>query len=525
MRKYIKKNVIILLAVILLVIAGTACKKWFVIVPDDGIYSQSYWKDRSDLEGALAGCYSAFSRSVSKIFVLSEIRTDMLVEGSKSNGDMFKLKEGRIANSNSFVGWSEFYYTINLCNTVIKNGPKVLQSDLSISPAEVRSLLAEAYYLRSLTYFYLVRLYKEVPLILDPYENNEQTFNVPKSSEQAILSQITTDLETNQSYAVNEFTSSTFINAATTDDFYRAYYNKGRVTKYAYWALMADVYLWTNENQKCVDACDSIINSGSFQLLTDTRVQDSDGAYGTNSWFQNFYSTLYNFDEHIFTILYLANTGSNNVARYLSPDGEFNLVSNGSLLNDLYVNTNDVRGNAATYLSSGYNVWKWVGTTEGNSTLRRAIGSINTNTSDQQNPNWIIYRLADVILMKAEAEGELGNLDLSNQLVNVIRRRAGAVIYDDPAADIQANEDRVLLERQLELAFEGKRWFDLIRNAKRNNWARKSLVVEAALRSSTLVSQGTIAASVSDTLGMYYPIAKDELSKNSSLVQNPFYIH
>jgi hypothetical protein len=240
----------------------------------------------------------------------------------------------------------------------------------------------------------------------------------------------------------------------------------------------------------------------------------------TTTWFSNFYTTT-NFDEHIFSTLYLANTGSNNVARYVAPLGDFNLLANGTLLNDLFTDVWDIRGQGSTFLTTEYVIWKWTGQQERNTTLTRDLTSI----SNLRYPHWIIYRLADVMLMKAEAAGELSDFTTANDLINTIRRRAGAVEYDQIANDINDNEDRVLLERSLELAFEGKRWFDLIRNSKRNKGARIGLITEAAMRSSDLSNGGTILASVSDSMGWYYPIAKDELNKNKSLVQNPFYVH
>jgi starch-binding outer membrane protein, SusD/RagB family len=522
MIRKIQENILKTVALVLLSITGSSCSDWLTVVPDDGIYSQSYWKDMNDLQGALGGCYSAFARCTDKIFVLSEVRTDMVMKSIKSNGNMWNLKDGRIADNNTFVNWNEFYYTINLCNTVIKNGPKILESDKTVSPLELKSSLAEAYFLRSLAYFYLIRFFKEVPLITEPFENDGNTFYVPKSDEQTVLSAIIKDLEDNVQYANQNFTNSTLLNPVTTEDFYRAYYNFARVTKYAYWALMADLYLWTGQNQKCMDACDSVIISNRYRLLEDANIQRR--LYGsttvTTTWFQNFYTTL-NFDEHIFTILYLNNTGTNNVARYVSPNGEYNLLANGSVLDELFVDKDDIRGNAATYLSSTYTIWKWAGQSEGSSSLMRDLNAV----TDLRYPHWIIYRLADVILMKAEAAGELGDFTTTNELINTIRRRAGAVEYTEPATDIIVNEDRILLERTLELAYEGKHWFDLIRTAKRNNGARMSLITEAVMKSSDLSNAGTIMASVADSMGWYYPISKDELNKNKSLLQNPFYVH
>lgn len=83
--------------------------------------------------------------------------------------------------------------------------------------------------------------------------------------------------------------------------------------------------------------------------------------------------------------------------------------------------------------------------------------------------------------------------------------------------------DYLLAERAREFAFEGKRWFDVLRNARRNNYERLDLLISMALISAPADQQQSIIAKLQDPNSHYLPINEYELYTNKALVQNPFY--
>ena len=89
--------------------------------------------------------------------------------------------ENNIYPDNGLTNWSSFYKIINYCNEVIKNAPLVQEIDDTFTDYQKQGLMSEAYFLRSLAYFYLVRLYKEVPLVLEPTETDDAEVYVAKS--------------------------------------------------------------------------------------------------------------------------------------------------------------------------------------------------------------------------------------------------------------------------------------------------------------------------------------------------------
>ncbi|MHB9142796.1 MAG: RagB/SusD family nutrient uptake outer membrane protein, partial [Paludibacter sp.] len=170
----------------------------------------------------------------------------------------------------------------------------------------------------------------------------------------------------------------------------------------------------------------------------------------------------------------------------------------------------------------GYSIYKYV--------LIQCTENISQNwvaiyRSSNTTPNWIIYRLSDVMLMKAEALVQLNssNDDLKQalNLVNTTYLRSNMTadsLKFNNYPDKGAMQDLVLRERQRELMFEGKRWYDLMRLVRRNNDAGAIIrYVGSKLKDDLQIKK----MSVMDAL--YMPIEQSQIDINPSLIQNPFY--
>jgi hypothetical protein len=131
--------------------------------------------------------------------------------------------------------------------------------------------------------------------------------------------------------------------------------------------------------------------------------------------------------------------------------------------------------------------------------------------------------MADIYLMKAEALSQLNRFDEALVALNTIRERAEAAPLS-LGNSAQAFEDAIMDERALELAFEGKRWFDLLRMGRRNNYARKDKLVELIIQNVPSTQKRILSAKLTNPLGWYLPVHKDEIERNRNLVQNQFYI-
>jgi len=339
------------------------------------------------------GAYETFAAMDRTLFVLGEIRADMVSGDSNQPQNEELISESNIYPDNNLCNWQEFYAIINHCNEVIKNAPKVLEIDKTFSEFQMQGFVSEAYFLRSLSYFYLVRLYKEVPLVLEPSESDDVDFFIQKSTEDEVLNQITADLELNRAYAPN-------------GGFPSIEENKGRASKAAFDALLADIALWRYDYNAVISNVEKIENSELYLLLPGGR------------WFKIFYpgNTL----EGIFEFQFDGDKDQRNSLYGLTNynSNQYDPSPKALELFSFDFATELVRGENASirkYGEGNYIIWKYVGQSPDGRTFRSG--------NNRYSGNWIVYRYADVLLMKAEALSQMGNFSEALEIINRIRTR------------------------------------------------------------------------------------------------------
>lgn len=513
-----KNKQLIIVLLTLISVLGTSCQKWLELQPQDGLIREEYWKTKEQLDAAVMGCYASLlggsTVPVAKyLFIWGELRGDMVVPGleissdddeatlSTNLRDQVDIMRTQMASTNNFVNWEALYKTINYCNTVIKFGPQVTANDNTLSQTALNAYLAEAHSIRGLMYFYLLRSFGEVPLKLEPTYDDTQIDAIAKSNQQQIAQQIIKDLTFGADNGVV-----TFGNMLE---------DRGRMTKFSAYAALADVYLWIEDYQKCIDACNKVIESRKYQLLP----------VGTPQI--DFYNNVYfngNSVESIFEFQF-DNQRLNPFANMFGITGRelraADWIAEGGLYGVDILNTdnNDIRGNNTSMTESNASIIKY--------TMGR---SANTSYA-----HWFVYRYSDVLLMKAEAltwlaPGNVANGTEAIALVQQIRtaRKALYVVGDKTieVPDAAITEDvstYVFEERAREFAFEGKRWYDILRNAKRNNYANEKLLLDIVSASAQPSKQQTVINKYKDRRSHYFPIYFYELQTNKALVQNPFY--
>lgn len=480
------------LLVALLLFTQIACSDWLELIPPGGLIREEFWKTKADVEAVLMAAYSDFSAMDSKLFIFGEIRGDLLERGSKLSGDNLKLFENNIYPDNGACNWAEFYKVINYCNEVIVNAPKVQEIDNTFTDYQMQGLVAEAYFLRSLSYFYLVRIYNEVPLILEPTESDDADFYVSKQSEETVLNQIVTDLEANRPFAPSE-------------SFKTIRENKGRASKAAFDALLADIALWRFDYNTVIKYVEQIEATEKFVLMPSAK------------WFEMFYPG--NSLEGIFEFQFDGNLNQRNGTWGLTNRYSYQYIPSQKALEmfSFEYASELVRGEDSSikkYGEDDFIIWKYVGQAPDGQSVRSG--------TDQFSCNWIVYRYADVLLMKAEALSQLERYNEALNIITEIRERAGVApigIANTPVSF----EDAILQERALEFAYEGKRWFDLLRMGRRNNFARKDKLIEIIVSNVPSTQKRILATKLTNPLGWYLPIFEKEIERNKNLLQNPYY--
>lgn len=521
---------------LIVAIVLSSCSDWLYLEPEDGVIRNRFWKTKEETFSAVMGCYASLMEDdmMEKYFVWGELRADMVTPTAIASENYIALNNGEIVSSNPYTQWNSFYRTINQCNTVLELGKLALEQDISFSETLLKQYEAEATCVRSLAYFYLIRTFRDVPYITQASIYDDQPFSIPVSKQEDIVDSLIVSLRKVE----NDIPYSHSTLGA----------NKGRFNVFSLKALLADLYLWKGDYDNVIDLTTQIIESGQYSLVPVGReeVQIDGQVPGTftNVYYLNegdaslYFDKMYVQGNSVESILELQfGTEKNNpYARMFLPGYATLQVKAENFSSEFFPTSGldrgwfDMRGEGISY-KQGY-VWKWIGLSKDDFQLVR--------TTSSSFSNWIFYRLADIILMKAEALTQKAiqsgdNQDMllqANELVSQIRDRANAPESTDMLYQHEGNinsktmEEFILNERAREFSFEGKRWYDVLRHAKRNNYEGGNLdyLIRLAVYAAPPEKVFSLQNKWQSNTGSHYlPINLNELLTNKSLVQNEFY--
>lgn len=530
-------------------VVGTSCSDYLEVVPENSQVSDDYWQTKQDVENVLMGGYSYLRDAVvGSLLPYGELRAGVMYNRSGS-----VLQTYQIVPSSSVADWSIFYKIINVANTVLDRASEACAADMTYNEAELRSHYTEAYFLRALSYFYLVRNWRDVPMPLKSFQDDGTSFNLPLTYEDEIVDQIKADIMT------------ALKTGAAKESFSTTWETKGRATKWALYALMADVCLWDEDYATAIQYCDALLDAS----MTNPKAPAFMATPSRSSYFSMFNPG--NSKESIFEIQWNADEEQSNslpllfddvdasgvwrvsakmctdiVNEYLAVLGE--VSEEGPMPGEALVESPRT-DRAAFYaggtasLSLGMTIgycWKYLGSTTKD----------KKRTSNAYDPNFIIYRMADILLMKAEALLLVDGLEPTPEhkleavkCINRIRERAAledniaAGMYDDPndqegaldEVDMYSQEElleKVLNERKIEFLGEGKIWYDFLRMGRSNdNRYKNSLLVDQVLMYNEQASESWLKSVLSSDNALFLPISNTEIERNPLLTysQNPYY--
>ena len=380
--------------------------------------------------------------------------------------------------------WGGQYVGINRANLVVNNVPNVS----NLSTALKDRLVAEAKFLRAYFYFNLVRTFGGVPLILnDTLVNNN---NASRASAAEVYAQIESDLD----YAI--------INLPLKSDYSAA--DLGRATQGAAEALLAKVSLYEKNWGRVKSLTDSIVNSGQYSLYPDFSIEFTQA--GKNSV------------ESIFEVQCGAGTTCGTGSQYAqvqlprandAPGWGFNNPS--QALIDSF-ETGDPRLKA-TVISAGDTMYDgWVvpaDIVDPHYNKKAYIGASDYSACGlgDDPKDILILRYADVLLMNAEANNELGNSGPALADLEQIRARArngnSSILPAVTTTDQTQLRGAIWHERHVELAMEQDRWWDVVRQGR---------------GAQIFGAQGFVAGK-----NEVWPIPINEIALDPHLSQNPGY--
>ena len=537
----------------------SSCSDFLDITPLNKVVLENFWTQKSEVNAVLMGCYESLEseESIIRMGVWGEMRSENILQGASIGNEYNEILNENILPTNSLTKWNVMYQTINRCNTVCHYAPMVQKKDPNYTVNELNANIAEASFIRDLCYFYLIRTFRDVPLSFEPTIDDTKEFQNPATPMNAALDSLIKDLESVKDYAVKRYVDDSKMSNAQAAS--QAYENSSRVTRVAIYALLADLNLWRGNYDETIKYCDLIIDFKKNQYkekiaqigdLTDMQefagipliLEAPAGSVTCGNAYNEIFGTGNSF-ESIFELYFRNNQQVKNkyVNEFFGKDrlgsisGLSRYCKDAATGNSDLFTKNDCRVYATSQKSnSRYAITKYVNSSVSmdikNVTDEKSL-KLTTSRGNAEYANWIIYRLTDVMLMKAEAcilKGE-AEYETAFTLINAVNKRAhnyttsaakDTLVFDDYRTSQEKMEQLLLDERNRELMFEGKRWYDLVRIAVRDG-NNQRLVSEATKKYQDKVN--ALKIKLADPNIIFFPYNKDELKVNPFLKQNSAY--
>ena len=461
-------------------------------MPQSFISKSNFYQTEADAQAAIRGAYSSFGTDYYGItyYLFVVLHSDYANgRGSQAPITIFDHLLDQTNIDRAAVNWATLYQAINRSNSVIDNVPNIPKMGEEVK----KKIIAEAYFLRAMAYFNLVRGYGAVPI---------------KTKESADLSAVAGAREP-ESKVYDLIISDALL--AEKDLPESVGDQTGRASKYAAKMLLAQVYLTTEKWKEAAAKANEVITSGRYSLVKVQKQED----------FYKIFATITN-SEDIMSIHH-SNTRQSALTTYTSRPNTppYNYSSGGNFA--WLPNLNSFIGNSwdDNDLRKSFNLYRKYLGPNGDSVSLPAASPILfkkfTNTPQGFASNSVpLYRFTEAFLVYAEAScmAEAAPSVQALERLNIIKRRAygfdpalpSAVDYL-PGMSKDAFREAVLKERGYEFILEGKRWWDLKRTGK---------VKEAMLAAGRPFIDARLL----------WPIPSEEINNNPSLTQadqNPGY--
>jgi len=501
-----------------------ACKKDFLERPSQNNPTlETYYNSDAEVRGATGYLYSAvwYEYQDKAFHAIGEVLSGNMYTGDPVYNTFLNFT---VSGTDEQVSrsWYAFYKVAGNATILINTfEQKMAQGG---DPSYLNQGIAEAKFMRSVAYFYLARVFRDVPIVTDPIAiASSGNFNIPRYLQADVIK-----------FALEDMA---FAEANLKDDD-----TPGRVTKLSAAGMMAKMYLYLKDYENARIKAEAVINANKYSLYSDYEKMFTDQGANNNS-------------ESLFALQWLASGGygiGNPIQAYVGPEpllkettgaGWSAIIPSIDLLNTYEVgdqrkgwsimeqgfHRDDWKNTAfpngftydTTWTSSDDNATKIKTGTRSNA-LKYIVGPGGTGADVNGTSTSIctyILRYADVLLIYAEAvlADQAQSTDAKAlAAVNEVRHRAGLGVSRDLTVLTSAN---ILHERRVELAFEGDYWFDI----QRLGFAKAKPLVESQERG-TYSSEGKfridhIGATLSSEDKLFIPIPTAEVVNNPELAK------
>lgn len=424
----------------ILTLSGTACKKIIDLEPHNSTFTNAYFRNGNDANTAIAGAY-ALLRSVllnnHSWHVYGDIVSGEFAINSGLDNANFNISNGEFTGLNvgrGYWNWQNYYQLLQQINLIINKVPDI-SADKFSNKDDKRKVIGEAYFLRAFTYFYMSRIWGDVPLKLEPDLDIDQAKNIPRSPAADVLQQCLKDVKEAEN---NLFSGYDDVNQRAV-----------RANKESAFALEAHIRAWTGDYSGCEKAAAEVITAKQNDLVDSLNYakvfigKSTEGIFEININYSQSEGIALNGGGYLPTLK----------TPFIAKKTDLQWPVSNAYIRKVYTDTTDIRYKTFFFqpLTSEGQVIKF-------SNITYADGSANNDP--RLSNNLIIFRLADIILLRAEALNELGRDQEALVLLNRIRNRAGIDSYNGTGGQLAST---ILYERLRELFYEGHAYYDMVR--------------------------------------------------------------
>lgn len=557
----------------------TGCSDFLEIKPQNEIILEQFWNEEKDVENIVTGCYSGMQTygMISRMMIWGEFRSENIVNNGTitDDTDLERLLKENITANNGYTNWAEFYGIINRCNTVIKYAPEVAEKDPAYTQSELQAHIAEVSAIRALCYFYLIRTFRDVPYSEEPFIDDNETLDIPATPFNQVLANLINNLESVAAYSLNKYPEKNTTaywdyncNRVTKSLIYsllcemylwqkdytncikyanliidqkrnNAKENGYTASEFEYlngYPLISSRYKGANNYGNAFNQIFVANNSSESIFELNFRKDDNDGRQNCNGPVCFFYgggtrvpfvkpSTYVSNDERdkLYNVYAAENEGYDGRAYE-----NMRFDTGGSPTG---INKYATRG--TVNLSASTTPYKQVGT------YGQLWPTYDNNKQSRNKANFIFYRLSDIMLLKAEAIAQMISSDANIMegtsdydllleafdLVDAVNKRSllESVPYKH-VLDItnytskQKLTDLIYEERNRELMFEGKRYFDLVRRSMREG---NTEYLSNRVTNKDAQTASVVKSKMQKMDAIFWPYNLYELKVNHHLKQNP----
>ncbi len=441
----------IILFLIVAIVSVTACtEKFFDLYPTDSMTSENYMNNVSEigtiLDAAYAGMRGDFGNA---IVYIGDLPTDNAYDYKLNNSSAhITLSDSVVDSQNSVLSglWYACYQIINRCCLVLES----LDALENVTPADYNRLAGQAKFLRGYTYYVMVRVWGDVPLVLEDIKDYMKVFEYGRVPVDQVYTQIIEDLKDAESKLPDTYPAA----------------DKGRVTSTAAQAILGDVYLTRGDYTTAKGYFEKVIakEGANLGLLEDyASIFDSNNVNNKEVIFAIQYA--HNQTPSLANYLGRAALGNIN-GQYIDPVGDGASKIFGV---NVLMMTHELEAKFSAADKRRSVVYTGVSSPDYSCTIPMTLKYFdyqnildgNSGNSPDCGCHTIISRYSDILLKYAECLAETG--DLPKAIAQVARVRTRAGLSTDIAENKDAVKKAIADERQLELCMEGHRWFDLVR--------------------------------------------------------------